>query len=100
MKFAADILRIRAKERTVIRVGVLNVTGYAGVEAARLLLRHPEAQMVAATGRSEAGRPLASVFPHLWQYDLTIVPEIDVEVDAIISCLPHAASAAALLPYI
>ncbi len=84
----------------MIRVGVINVTGYAGVEAARLLLGHPEARMVIATGRSEAGKPLATVFPHLWQYDLTIAPEIDVDVDVVISCLPHAASAAALLPFI
>ncbi|MHB8574057.1 MAG: N-acetyl-gamma-glutamyl-phosphate reductase [Dehalococcoidia bacterium] len=84
----------------MIRVGVLNVTGYAGVEAARLLLGHPDARMVAATGRGEAGKPLASVFPHLFQYDLTITPEIDTDVDVIIGCLPHAASAAALLPFV
>lgn len=84
----------------MIRVAVLNVTGYAGVEAARLLLLHPEARMVAATGRSEAGKPLSAVFPHLWQYDLAITPEVEQEVDAVISCLPHAASAAALLPFI
>jgi N-acetyl-gamma-glutamyl-phosphate reductase len=84
----------------VIRVAVINVTGYAGVEAARLLLVHPDARMAAATGRSEAGKPLSAVFAHLWQYDLTITPEVDVEVDAVISCLPHAASAAALLPFI
>ena len=83
----------------MIRVGVINVTGYAGVEAARLLLLHPEARMVAATGRSEAGKPLAAVFPHLFQYDLTISETIDTDVDAIISCLPHAASAAALAPF-
>lgn len=84
----------------MIRVGVINVTGYAGIEAARLLLRHPAMRMVAATGRGEAGKRLAAVFPHLWAYDLTITPEIDTEIDAIISCLPHAASASALLPFI
>ena len=94
------ILATYALECGVIRVGVLNVTGYAGVEAARLLLQHPNATMVAATGRSEAGKPLAAVFPHLWRCDLTITPEIDTDVDAVISCLPHAASAAALLPFV
>lgn len=84
----------------MIRVGVINVTGYAGVEAARLLLTHPEAQMVACTGRSEAGKPLAAVFPHLFQYDLMITETIETDVDVVIGCLPHAASAAALAPYV
>jgi len=84
----------------VIRVGVVNVTGYAGVEAARLLLTHPQARMVACTGRSEAGKPLAAVFPHLFQYDLTITEQIETDVDAVIGCLPHAASAAALAPFV
>ncbi len=84
----------------MFRVGVINVTGYAGVEAARLLLRHPQARMVACTGRSEAGKRLASVFPHLFQYDLTITEQIEADVDAVIGCLPHAASAAALAPFI
>jgi len=84
----------------LIRVGVLNVTGYAGVEAARLLLQHPDASMVAATGRSESGKPLSAVYPQLWQYDLTITAQIETDVDVVISCLPHAASAASLIPFL
>ncbi len=41
------------------RVGIINVTGFAGMEAARLLWKHPEARIVAATGRSLAGKRLA-----------------------------------------
>ena len=67
---------------------------------ARLLLRHPHARLVAATGRSEAGKPLVEVFPHLWQHDLVVTEAVDVDVDVIISCLPHAASATALAPYL
>ncbi len=48
-----------------MKVGILNVTGYAGIELARILARHPEVEVVAATGRSEAGKPLGEVFPHL-----------------------------------
>jgi len=40
------------------RIGIINVTGYAGMEAARLLWKHPEARVVAATGRSLAGQRL------------------------------------------
>jgi N-acetyl-gamma-glutamyl-phosphate reductase len=78
----------------MVKVGIINVTGYAGAELARLLYTHPEAQLTRVSGRSAAGKPLAEVFPHLACYDLTIGEEID-GVDFVFSALPHAASAAA-----
>lgn len=78
----------------MLSVGIINVTGYAGVELARLLLRHPNARVTQVTGRSEAGRPLAEVFPHLSELDLTIQPEIDRPVDVAFVALPHKAAAA------
>jgi N-acetyl-gamma-glutamyl-phosphate reductase len=83
-----------------IKVGIINVTGYAGAETARLLYNHPEAKLVSVTGRSEAGKTLADVFPHLAAYDLTIEPELDKSIDFAISGLPHAASAAACEPLV
>ena len=84
----------------MIKVGVINVTGYAGAELARLLYTHPEAEVGSVTGRSEAGKPLASVFPHLATYDLTIEPELTASVDFVFSALPHAASAEACAPLV
>jgi len=84
----------------MIKVGVINVTGYAGAELARLLHTHPEAEMVSVTGRSEAGKKLAAVFPHLASYDLTIEPELGGGVDFVFSALPHAASAEACAPLV
>jgi N-acetyl-gamma-glutamyl-phosphate reductase len=78
----------------MISVGIINVTGYAGIELARLLLRHPNARITQVTGRSEAGKPLAEVFPHLGELDLTIQPEIDRPVDVAFVALPHKAAAA------
>ena len=83
----------------MIKVGIINVTGYAGAELARLLYSHPEAQLVSVSGRSAVGKPLAEVFPHLACYDLTIGEEIDV-VDFVFSALPHAASAEACAPLV
>ncbi len=83
----------------MIRVGIINVTGYAGAELARLLYSHPEAQLVSVSGRSAAGKPLADVFPHLACYDLTIGEEIG-DVDFVFSALPHAASAEACAPLV
>ena len=84
-----------------VNVGVINVTGFAGMEAARILWAHPEARLVAATGRSLAGQKLGEAFPHLAEYgDFTIQPEIDVDVDVVLSALPTAESAQACLPFI
>jgi N-acetyl-gamma-glutamyl-phosphate reductase len=74
-------------------VGIVNVTGYAGVELARLLLRHPRVQVTQVTGRSEAGKPLAEVFPHLAELNLTIQPDIDDSCDVVFVALPHKAAA-------
>lgn len=83
------------------RVGIINVTGFAGIEAARLLLNHPEARIVAATGRSLAGKRLAEAFPPLRPYrDLMITAEIDESVDVVFSALPTGESAKACLPFI
>lgn len=70
------------------RVGIINVTGYAGVELARLLHLHPEVQLTSVTGRSAAGEALGKVFPHLSQIDLTIQAELET-VDFAFSAMPH-----------
>jgi N-acetyl-gamma-glutamyl-phosphate reductase len=81
----------------MVRVGIVNVTGYAGADAARLLARHPEVRLVAVTGRSAAGPPLAAAFPHLADLDLMIDDELP-DVDVAFSALPHHASAEAIPP--
>lgn len=81
----------------MVKVGIINVTGYAGVELARLLHRHPEVKLISVTGRSAAGQKLAEVFPHLVDIDLTVAAEPD-DVDLIFSAMPHKASAEVILP--
>lgn len=76
-----------------MKVGIINVTGYAGVELARILARHPDAEITSVTGRSAAGKKLGEVFPHLSEIDLTITEDITESVDVVFSALPHAASA-------
>lgn len=84
-----------------VRAGILSVTGYAGGELARLLLQHPEVELVAVTGRSAVGQKLSSVLPHLGinSADLTITERIDEDVDVVFSALPHGTSAEQLLSY-
>ncbi len=83
----------------MIRVGIINVTGYAGAELARLLCSHPEAKVTSVTGRSAAGKRLLEVFPHLWLLDLPVTEEVG-DVDFAFSALPHAASAEAVAPLV
>ena len=83
-----------------MKAGILNVTGYSGAELARILHRHPEVEIVAATGRSAAGKRLPEVLPHLWQVDLPITRTVDVSVDVAFSALPSGASAEALAPLV
>ncbi len=49
----------------MIRAGIVGGTGYTGVELLRLLTQHPEVDLVAITSRSEAGTPVADMFPNL-----------------------------------
>ncbi|MDA1349256.1 MAG: N-acetyl-gamma-glutamyl-phosphate reductase [Chloroflexi bacterium] len=83
-----------------MKVGIINVTGYAGSELARILDRHPEVEIVSVTGRSAAGKRLPEVLPHLWRLDILITPSIEGSVDVVFSTLPSGASAEALVPLI
>ena len=49
----------------MIRVAIVGGTGYTGVELLRLLAFHPEAEVVAVTSRSEAGRRVDDMFTSL-----------------------------------
>jgi N-acetyl-gamma-glutamyl-phosphate reductase len=80
-----------------IKAGIINVTGYAGVELARLLYQHPEVELISVTGRSTAGQKLGTVFPHLTGIDLTIEAQLD-NVDVAFSAMPHKESAKEVIP--
>jgi N-acetyl-gamma-glutamyl-phosphate reductase len=78
----------------MVKVGIINVTGYIGMEIARLLYGHPEVELVSVTGRSAAGKRLGEFLPHLANIDLTIEAELG-DVDIAFIALPHKESAEA-----
>lgn len=82
-----------------IKVGIINVTGYVGADLARMLARHPQVELTSVTGRSEAGKKMADVFPHLADIDLAIQAELG-DVDVAFSALPHKASAEVVVPLV
>lgn len=48
-----------------VRAGLVGISGYAGMEAARLLARHPQMELSMACSRAEAGKKLSSFYPFL-----------------------------------
>ncbi|MEM8594086.1 MAG: N-acetyl-gamma-glutamyl-phosphate reductase [Pseudomonadota bacterium] len=78
----------------MIKVGVVGATGYAGVELLRILIRHPNVELVAVTSRSDKGRAVSDVFPNLREHtDITFSDPDDVQLlncDVVFFATPHA----------
>ena len=83
-----------------MKVGIVNVTGYSGMELARLLYLHPEVEITCVTGRSAVGQKLGDFLPHLADIDLPITEDLTEAVDFVFSALPQVASAQAIAPII
>jgi N-acetyl-gamma-glutamyl-phosphate reductase len=90
-----------------LSVGILGATGLTGVELVRLLLRHPGIEIAWLSSESQAGTPYAKVYPgvgaRLSESVATLIPmEVAQKTapDAVFSCLPHAASAEAIEPFL
>jgi len=75
-----------------IEAGIINVTGYVGIELVRLLHHHPEVELKSITGRSAAGQKLGEVFPHLGDINQLIEADVDSNIDIAFSAMPHKSS--------
>ncbi len=78
----------------MIRIGILGAAGYTGGELIRLLLNHPQAEIVFANSESNAGNPVSDVHEGLvGDTDLTFTSEMPFdEVDVIFLCFGHGKS--------
>ena len=75
-----------------IRVAIAGGTGYTGGELFRILLNHPNVEIVAATTTSSEGTPVASVHRDLiGETDLRFGTELN-DPDVIFLCLGHGIS--------
>lgn len=76
-----------------IKVGIIGGTGYTGVELLRLLVVHPNVELSIITSRSEAGRPVADLFPSLRGFtDLAFTAPDEgafAECDVVFSATPN-----------
>ena len=83
----------------MIRVGLVGVTGYTGMELARLLTGHQNMKLTAATSRTEAGKRLGDLYPFLNGLPgadvILIEPEPELiakECDLAFLAVPHTAA--------
>lgn len=80
------------------KVAVVGAAGYAGIEAVRLLIAHPEFELVAITSNADAGQSLASVYPAFAGVSDLVFTRHDDPVldtcDAVFLAVPHTAAMA------
>ena len=76
-----------------IKVGIVGATGYTGSELLRLLALHAKAEIAVVTSRTEMGKSVASMFPHLRSYvDLDFTdpsPQELAACDVVFFATPH-----------
>ena len=79
----------------MVRVGIIGGAGYTAGEQCRILLNHPEAEMVFVNSSSNAGNKLTDVHEGLYgDTDLTFTDQLPFdEVDVIYFCFGHGKSA-------
>lgn len=79
---------------SVIKVGILGAAGYTGGELIRLLVNHPQAEIVFANSESNAGNLLSDVHEGLYgDTDLRFTSELPFDaVDVVFFCFGHGKS--------
>src|ERR1700691_3680376 len=84
-----------------MKAAIVGASGYSGEELVRLLLRHPHAQLAAATSRQYAGQTVAKVFPKFGHVPLAKTlrfsePKAELlakAADVVFLALPHGVAA-------
>jgi N-acetyl-gamma-glutamyl-phosphate reductase len=84
--------------RSAVKIGILGAAGYTGGELIRVLLNHPEAEIVFANSESNAGNLVSDVHEGLiGEIDLKFTDEMPFDkVDVVFFCFGHCKSEAFL----
>ncbi|MDE1192160.1 MAG: hypothetical protein PW786_08475 [Arachidicoccus sp.] len=74
----------------MIKVGIIGGAGYTGGELVRLLINHPQAEIVFVNSNSNAGNLISSVHQDLiGETDLKFSGELSDNIDVLFLCLGH-----------
>lgn len=65
-----------------VPVGIVGASGYGGVQLVRLLMDHPEIEVVYLGGESSAGKTFADLYPHLGNIVNLKIEAVDPEIIA------------------
>ena len=83
-----------------MKVGIFGAAGYTGGEMIRLLIRHPETEILFAHSRTFAGQPVWQAHPDLFgETDLTFSTQPDAKAELVFFCLGHGESPELLRQY-
>lgn len=80
-----------------IKVSIVGATGYSGKELIRILLKHPQVEILHLVSASYVGKKITEIFPDfLNQLDQTLI-ELDIDTivrdsDLVFTALPHTVS--------
>lgn len=80
-----------------VKAGIIGASGYAGAELVRILMNHPQVDLVGINARSYLGQPISELYPGFYQAcDMVFedADEVIAKSDVIFTALPHGASEA------
>jgi N-acetyl-gamma-glutamyl-phosphate reductase len=78
-----------------VRVAIIGATGYVGAELVRLLVAHPNVELVGLVGRGRALDPIGGIHPHLATTGLVVDADVP-PADAVFMALPHGVAASSV----
>lgn len=82
----------------MVKVGIIGGAGYTGGELIRLLIHHPQAEIVFIHSKSNAGNPVSKVHQDLiGETDLKFTGELSDNIDVLFLCMGHGDSKKFLL---
>ena len=90
------------------KIAIVGASGYSGEELVRLLLNHPQAELVAVTSRQSAGQTVAQVFPKfashpkskLLRFSEPNAELLATQADIVFLALPHGVAAEYAVPLV
>jgi N-acetyl-gamma-glutamyl-phosphate reductase len=81
---------IKKQQMSKIRTGIVGGAGYTGGELLRILVNHPEAEIVFVHSSSNAGKPVTDVHTDLFgDTDLVFASAMSDDIDVLFLCVGH-----------